>query len=358
MGQGPLQGLRVIEMAGIGPAPFACTLLSDLGAEVLRIDRPGAGPAPGDVTARGRASLALDIKRPEDRARAAAAIAAADVLVEGFRPGVMERLGLGPEPMLGRNPRLVYGRMTGWGQEGPLAHTAGHDITYIAVTGALAAIGPRGGPPVPPLNLVGDYGGGALYLVMGLLAALFERQTSGRGQVVDAAVVDGTVSLMGLFSWLAADGLTSMRTGEGVLAGGLPVYRTFACADGRHVAVGALEPQFQRDLRTRLGLPAAPPEGVEAQADELAAAFRTRPRDDWSAVFEGSDACVAPVLDFAEAPCHPHLAARQSFVDAFGRSQPNVAPRLSRTPGAIQGPPAPSGLGGEDLLRAWGVEPA
>ena len=355
MGQGPLKGLRVVEMAGIGPAPFAVTLLSDLGAEILRIDRPGAGPAPGDVTARGRASLALDLKSETDLKTARAAIAAADVLIEGFRPGVMERLDLGPESMLAANPRLIYGRMTGWGQDGPLAPRAGHDLTYIAVTGALNAIGPRGGPPVPPLNLIGDYGGGALYLVMGVLAALHERQSSGRGQVIDAAVVDGVVSMMGLFSWLTGDGVTSMATGEGMLAGALPTYRTYECSDGRHVAVGALEPQFQAELRRRLGLPPDAPPDAEAQSEELAAAFRARPRDEWTALLEDTDACVAPVLDFAEAPGHSHLAARQSFINADGRTQPNVAPRLSRTPGRIQGPPVAAGIGGADRLKAWGV---
>ncbi len=353
MGLGPLRGLRVVEMAGIGPAPFAVTLLSDLGSEVLRIDRPGAGPAPGDVTARGRVSLALDLKSEADLAMAREAIALADILIEGFRPGVMERLSLGPDAMLAANPRLIYGRMTGWGQDGPLADSAGHDLTYIAVTGALNAIGPKGGPPVPPLNLIGDYGGGAMYLVMGVLAALHERQSSGRGQVIDAAVVDGTVSLMGLFSWLAGDGLTSMATGEGMLAGAWPVYRTYECADGRHVAVGPLEPQFQAELRRRLDLPFEAPSDMEAQAEELAAVFRTRPRDHWAGLLEGTDACVAPVLDFAEAPDHAHLKARASFVDAHGRTQPNVAPRLSRTPGAIQGPPVTAGEGGEARLAAW-----
>lgn len=354
MGQGPLNGLRVVEFAGIGPAPFCATLLSDLGAEVLRIDRPNGGAAPHDVTARGRAgSLALDLKSDADRETALQTIAAADVLIEGFRPGVMERLGLGPGDALAANPRLIYGRMTGWGQTGPLAHAAGHDINYIAVTGALDAIGPKDGDPVPPLNLVGDYGGGSLYLAMGILAALHERQTSGKGQVIDAAVVDGTVSLMGVFSWLTHDGLTSMKRGEGLLNGAMPFYRTYPCADGRHVSVGPLEPAFYLELRTRLGLTPQPAGDMDQQAAELAAVFITRPRDHWAALLEGTDACFAPVLSLDEAPSHPHLAARETFTEAFGVTQPAPAPRFSRTPGAIQGPPAKAGDKGEAVLARW-----
>ena len=354
MGQGPLTGLKVVEFAGIGPAPFCATLLSDLGAEVLRIDRPNGGAAPNDVTARGRVgSLALDLKAEADRETALQAIAAADVLIEGFRPGVMERLGLGPDDALTANPRLIYGRMTGWGQTGPLAHAAGHDINYIAVTGALDAIGQKDGDPVPPLNLVGDYGGGSLYLAMGILAALHERQTSGKGQVIDAAVVDGTVSLMGVFNWLTHDGLTSMKRGEGLLNGAMPFYRTYPCADGRHVSVGPLEPAFYLELRTRLGLTHQPAGDMDQQAAELAAVFITRPRDHWTALLEGTDACFAPVLSLDEAPSHPHLAARETFTEAFGVTQPAPAPRFSRTPGAIQGPPAKAGDKGEAVLARW-----
>lgn len=357
MAQGPLDGLRIVEFAGIGPAPFCVTLLSDLGADVLRIDRPGGGAAEHDVTARGRASLALDLKNPDDIITARAAITAADILIEGYRPGVMERLGLGPDEMLNLNPRLIYGRMTGWGQDGPLAQAAGHDINYIALTGALHAIGPKGGPPVPPLNLVGDYGGGSLYLALGVLAALYERQRSGKGQVIDAAVVDGTASLMGVFSWLTADRVTSMETGEGLLAGAMPFYRTYECSDGRYVSVGPLEIAFHMQLRERMGLPPAPHGSLEDQTAELAAMFRTRTRDEWCLILEGTDACFAPVLSFDEAPDHPHMAARKAFVDIDGMVQPNVAPRLSRTPGAIQGPPVKAGVGGEDRLRAWGIDP-
>ena len=237
---GPLRGVRVLEFAGLGPAPFCAMLLSDLGADVVRVDRPQAGPSPNDVTCRGRASLALDLKAPEARETCLAAIGQADVLIEGFRPGVMERLGLGPEPALERNPRLVYGRMTGWGQTGPLAQAAGHDINYIALAGVLDAIGPAEGPPVPPLNLVGDFGGGALYLAFGIAAALFERERSGRGQVIDAAIVDGAASLMSIFTWLHADGMVRLRRGENLLGGAAPFYRAYECADVRHVAVGAL----------------------------------------------------------------------------------------------------------------------
>ena len=354
MGQGPLTGLKVVEFAGIGPAPFCATLLSDLGAEVLRIDRPNGGAAPNDVTARGRVgSLALDLKAEADRETALQAIAAADVLIEGFRPGVMERLGLGPDDALTANPRLIYGRMTGWGQTGPLAHAAGHDINYIAVTGALDAIGPKDGGPVPPLNLVGDYGGGALYLAMGILAALHERHTSGRGQVIDAAVVDGTVSLMGVFSWLPHDGLTSMKRGQGLLNGAMPFYRTYECADGRHVSVGPLEPAFYAELRTRLGLSPQPHGDIDAQTAELAAVFAAHPRDHWTALLEGTDACFAPVLSLAEAPEHPHVKARQVFTEAFGVVQPAPAPRFSRTPGAVQGPPRPAGENGRTVLDRW-----
>lgn len=357
--RGPLRGTRVIEFAGIGPAPYAAMLLSDLGAEVLRVERAGSENWPSDPTLRGRASIAMDLRDPAEIARCLAAIETADVLIEGFRPGVMERLGLGPDVALARNPRLVYGRMTGWGQEGPLAGAAGHDINYVALTGALAAIGPAGAPPVPPLNLVGDYGGGALFLALGVVAALLERERSGRGQVVDAAIVDGAASLMSVFSGILARDPRGMDKGRLFLDGAAPFYRCYECADGRFVAVGPIEPHFWRELVERIGA-----EGLGAQYDQeawpadaeaLAAIFRTRTRDEWAALLEGTDACFAPVLDLAEAPDHPHMAARGSFSDAHGLIQPAVAPRLSRTPGAIQGPPVRTGEGGEEMLRAWGV---
>jgi alpha-methylacyl-CoA racemase len=363
MGQGPLSGVRVVEFTGLGPAPFAAMLLSDLGAEVLRIDRAGTpGASPREVPARGRASLALDLKDPAAVELCLKVLEKADVLIEGFRPGVMERLGLGPEAVHARNPRLVYGRMTGWGQEGPLAHAAGHDINYIALTGALYAIGPKEGRPVPPLNLVGDYGGGALYLCFGIAAALFEAQRSGKGQVVDAAIVDGTASLMAAWSWIQADGIGRAERGGNFLDGSAPFYRCYRCADGGWISVGAFEPQFYAlmlkllDLTDGEGLP---PQWDKARWDEggeaLERLFLTRTRDEWCSLLEGTDVCFAPVLSLDEAPSHPHMAARGVFVDRDGLAQPAPAPRFSRTPGAIQGPPPKAGEGGEAILKAWGV---
>lgn len=351
---GPLTGVRVLEFAGIGPAPFCAMLLSDLGADVVRIDREDALVQTDSVTARGRSALALDLKADAGRALALAAIERADVLIEGFRPGVMERLGLGPEVALERNPRLVYGRMTGWGQSGPLAHAAGHDIAYIALTGALAAMGPADRPPVPPLNLVGDFGGGALYLAFGIAAALYERERSGRGQVIDAAIVDGTASLMALFSGLTASGRLSLERERSLLGGAAPNYRCYACADGRYVAVGPLEPKFFAVLLERLGIEI--PEGDwTAQGDVLAAVFATKSRDEWTALLEGTDACLAPVLALDEAPAHPHLRAREVYLERDGFVQPAPAPRFSRTPGALQGPAPQHGEGGHEALRRWGL---
>lgn len=363
-GQGPLAGVRVIEFAGIGPGPFCVMMLSDMGAEVLRIDRRGApGAMKTEVPARGRKSLALDLKDPASVELCLKAIEKADVVLEGFRPGVMERLGLGPDAALARNPRLVYGRMTGWGQDGPLAHTAGHDINYIALTGALSATGPKEGRPVPALNLVGDFGGGAAYLAFGIAAALFEAQRSGRGQVIDGAIVDGTASLMAQWSWFEAQGLGRARRGENFLDGSAFWYRTYECADGEYVSIGSFEPQFYAQLLDALGLKA---EDLPAQFDtaawdeagrKLEAIFRTRTREEWCGLMEGTDICFAPVLHLSEAPEHPHLKARGTFVEAFGVTQPAPAPRFSRTPGAIQGPPPAAGEGGDALLVAWGVTP-
>ncbi|GJD51370.1 Acetyl-CoA:oxalate CoA-transferase [Methylobacterium crusticola] len=346
-GTGPLAGLRVVEFAGIGPGPFAAMLLADMGAEVIRLDRPGgADPYSKLVVSRGRATVTANLKDPADVAATLELLDRADALIEGFRPGVMERLGLGPDTVLGRNPRLVYGRMTGWGQTGPLAQAAGHDITYIAVTGALAAIGPAA-HPVPPLNLVGDYGGGSLYLVAGLLAALLSAGRTGRGQVVDCAICDGAASLMAMFCELSAQGRWSDRRAENLLDGGAPWYGTYACADGRHVALGALEPHFYARFRALVGLDADPDlDGREDPArwpllrERLAALFRTRSRDAWCRLLEGSDACLAPVLTLSEAAAHPHLAARETFVTVEGTVQPAPAPRFSGTPSAI-GTPAP-----------------
>lgn len=343
---GPLAGLRVVELASIGPGPMCAMLLADLGADVVRVDRLepsglGVPAAPRfDVNARSRRSVALDLKSPAGREAVLRLVDRADVLIEGFRPGVAERLGLGPDDCAARNPRLVYGRMTGFGQQGPLANAAGHDLNYIALSGALHAIGPAGGKPVPPLNLVGDYGGGALYLAFGVMAALFERQRSGRGQVVDAAMVDGAASLMSLFYGLQAAGSWDAPRGENLLDGGAPFYDTYEAACGGHLAIGALEPKFFAELAQRLGLEER---FVKRQYDRrlwpemraaIAAAVRTKTRDAWCAELEGTDACVAPVLSLTEAPRHRHAQARNAFVTLEGVVQPAPAPRFSRTPPA------------------------
>ena len=359
---GPLRGLKVLEFAGIGPGPFCAMLLSDMGADVVRIDRAGFEVPDVDLPSRGRRSLVLDLKAPADLVTAWALIEKADVLVEGFRPGVMERLGLGPDEALRRNPRLVYGRMTGWGQAGPLARAAGHDINYIALTGALAAIGPGAGPPIPPLNLVGDFGGGSLYLALGILAALLERGVSGRGQVVDAAIVDGAASLMTHYFGLAASRGFVGERGKFLLDGSAPHYRCYACADGKFVALGAVEPHFYAQFVKLAGVDwgevreQAEPNDWRRQAVTLEALFKLRTRDDWCALLEGTDACFAPVLDIHEAPRHPHNVARGTFTEVAGQMQPAPAPRFSRTPGAIQGPPPTPGEGGAQALRDWGVE--
>ncbi len=354
---GALEGVRIVEFAGIGPGPFAAMLLADMGADVVRIDRPGITPAwPSRVINRGRRTVLADLKNPSDVEQVATLVEHADALIEGFRPGVMERLGLGPEPMLARNPRLVYGRMTGWGQTGPLAHAAGHDINYIAITGALSAIGPKA-HPVPPLNLVGDYGGGSLYLVMGLLAGILSARRTGLGQVVDCAIVDGAASLMAMFADLSREGRWTDDREANLLDGGAPYYRTFECADGKFVAVGALEPQFYAELRKRAGL-----EGPEFDRDvpsdwpelhaKFEAVFRTRTRDEWCAMLEGTDACFAPVLTLSEAPSHPHIAARETYVEMNDGVQPAPAPRFSRTESRIRpGPDKPLGI--DEALSAW-----
>ena len=358
---GPLQGLRVIELAGIGPGPFAAMLLADLGADVLRIDRPGSTPLFGrtehDLLTRGRRSVAVDLKHPDGAATLLTLTERADVLLEGFRPGVAERLGLGPDECLARNPRLVYGRMTGWGQDGPLASTAGHDVGYIAVTGALHAIGRAGGPPQVPVNLLGDFGGGGMYLVVGVLAALLESRTSGRGQVVDAAIVDGTAHLSTMLLGMLAGGLWQDERGVNVLDTGVPWYDVYETADGGHLAVGALEPQFYAELLDRLGLTDIAPsrEDPVALRALLTETIRSRTRDEWTAVFAGSDACVAPVLSYAEAREHPHLRARGTYVESHGIVQPAPAPRFSRTPGALDRPPAQPGQHTREALTDWGV---
>jgi alpha-methylacyl-CoA racemase len=354
---GPLGGLRVLEVAAIGPVPFACGLLTDLGAEVLRIDRPGRedGPLrPGSGQA--RPGITLDLKTSRGRDALLRLTEEADVLVEGMRPGVMERLGAGPETCLQRNPGLIYARMTGWGQDGPLALLPGHDITYAAITGALHSIGTRD-KPVPPLNILADFAGGALYMIMGILAAVYERQRSGQGQVLDVAMVDGAASLMTVVYERFAQGYWHDQRQANLLDGGAPFYDTYRCADGRHVAVGALEPQFYAALVEKLGI-AGKLRGDrhdrtlwDQHRRVFAEAFATRTRDEWAEHFAGTDACVAPVLSLTEASKHPHLAARDTFVDVDGTVRPGVAPRFSRTPGQVR--PRTGREDAEDLLAAW-----
>jgi len=360
---GPLQGLRVLELASLAPAPFGCMVLADLGAEVLRIDRIESAGSPamsGDVLGRGRRSVAMDLKRPEGVRALLRLVDSADVFVEGFRPGVAERLGIGPDECLARNPRLIYGRMTGWGQDGPLARRAGHDINYIALAGALDPIGRAGERPVPPLNLIGDFGGGGMLLAFGVLAALYERERSGRGQVIDAAMVDGAALLTTFIRGMRTAGAWSDRRGTNLLDGGAPFYDTYETADGRYVSVGALEPQFYAALLDGLGLAG---EELPAQLDpagwpdlrtRFAAVFATRTRDEWAAVFADSDACVAPVLSMGEAPNHPHAEARSGFVGSGDGAQPAPAPRFSRTPADAPTPPPASGADTDTALLAWG----
>jgi alpha-methylacyl-CoA racemase len=344
---GPLAGLRVVELAGIGPGPHAAMVLADLGADVVRVDRPGAGAgAAADPTLRGRRRLAADLKDPADKAAVLDLVERADVLIEGYRPGVTERLGIGPADCHARNPKLVYARMTGWGQDGPLAQRAGHDINYISLTGLLHAIGRPGERPVPPLNLVGDFGGGSMLLLVGVLSALWEAQRSGQGQVVDAAMVDGA-SLLGQMFWgFLAQKMWVDQPGVNMLDGGAPFYDTYTCADGRHVAVGAIEPQFYAALLTGLGLTGAdlPGQHDRDRWPELKArfaeVFATRSRDDWAGVFAGTDACVTPVLAFGEVAAHPHLAARATIVDPAGVPQAAPAPRFSRTGTTVPEPAA------------------
>lgn len=364
---GPLAGLKVVEFAGIGPGPFAAMLFADMGAEVIRIERRGVSrrplsllnAGPFDVLNRGRRAVAVDLKRPAGVQTALRLVARADGLIEGFRPGVMERLGLGPDVCFACNPRLVYGRMTGWGQSGPLAHAAGHDINYIALSGALHAIGTPE-QPLPPLNLVGDFGGGALLLAWGMLAALWEARSSGQGQVVDAAMADGAALLMAMMYGVKAGGLWSNERGANLLDGGAPFYGTYACADGKYLAVGPIEPQFYRLFLEKAGI--TDPELVNQydltawsyQREKLAAILRTRTRDEWCAQLEGSDACVTPVLDLEEAPQHPHNRARGTFVVVDDVLQPAPAPRLSRTPGEIRNPPPQAGQDTQAVLCEWG----
>jgi alpha-methylacyl-CoA racemase len=363
-GTGPLRGVKVVELAGIGPGPHACMILADLGADVIRIDRPGGQLLTGgahDLLNRGRPSVALDLKHPEAVATVLDLVGTADVFVEGLRPGTTERLGLGPDACLARNPRLVYGRMTGWGQTGPLARTAGHDLGYIAITGALFGLGQDKGRPHFPSNLVGDFGGGSTYLVIGILAALLESRGSGEGQVVDAAIVDGTAHLNTMATAFLVGGLLREERASNLLDGGAPFYDVYQTADGRHLAIGALEPQFYDELVAGLGIAdAAPDRDDPSNHDELrrliADAVRSRSQAEWVKVFEGTDACVAPVVPMSEAFDHPHLTARETFVERDGMPQPAPAPRFSRTsPTLTTPPPAQPGQDTREALAAWGV---
>ena len=361
---GPLTGVRVVELAGIGPGPFAATLLSDLGAEVVRVDRPVTSGAfidpPRSPMRRGRRSIAIDLKQPDGVGVVLGLAERADALIEPWRPGVAERLGLGPEPCAARNQRLVYGRMTGWGQDGPLAGHAGHDINYIALSGALYQFGREGQPPTVPMNLVGDYGGGGMLLAFGVVCAMFEARSSGRGQVVDAAMVDGTAALMGTIFMLLANGQLPTARGTGSLDTGAPFYDVYETADGRHLSIGSLEPQFYANLLRVTGirhddLPVQHDRtGWPRLRDRLAAAFRTRTLGAWcEQLADESDLCWAPVLRVDEAPQHPHNAARRTFVEVDGVLQAAPVPRFSRTPGAIAGPPAAAGEHTAEILGDW-----
>ena len=363
MATGPLAGLKIVEMAGIGPVPFCGMLLSDLGADVVRIDRPGSAPALRDpASERGRRSIVLDLKRAEDLETALRLIEKAEGLLEGYRPGVMEKLGLGPEVALARNGALVYGRMTGWGQTGPLAQVAGHDLNYIGLTGVLHAIGRSGSRPAPPLNLIGDYGGGALYLAFGFCAGLLHARATGQGQVIDCAIVDGVASLLSIFWGLRARGLWSDEREANLLDGAAPFYDIYECGCGRWLSVAPIEPHFWALLRERLGVADDPRfddpldrmkwPSIKAALQEI---FRSRTRDEWCDLFAGADACVAPVLELGEAPLHPHNEARQIYLERDGFVQPAPAPRFSRTPGAIRRPAPQPGEHGEEILRDWGI---
>jgi alpha-methylacyl-CoA racemase len=365
---GPLQGARIVEIAGIGPGPFAAMMLADMGADVVRVDRAqavrGGDPAspPVDVLTRGRRSIGVDLKHPDGVACVLDLVESADGLIEGFRPGVTERLGIGPDECLARNPRLVYGRMTGWGQTGPYAKAAGHDINYIALAGALDPIGRRGGPPVPPLNLVGDFGGGGMLLAYGLVCGLVQARATGTGQVVDAAMVDGAAVLTTMFHAFRAMGIWADERGTNLLDTGAHFYDVYETADGRYVSIGSIEPQFYAELLRLTGL-----EGEELPwqhdrtawpdlKERLASIFKEKTRDEWCEIMEGTDVCFAPVLSLGEAPQHPHNVHRGTFVERDGVVQPAPAPRFSATPNEIQRPPAHAGQHTDEVLGEWGVD--
>ncbi len=370
MGTGPLKGIKVIELPNIGPTQFAGMALADLGAEVLRLDRAtsvasGEGTMPASAYAsldRNRRSVGVDLKHPDGVATVLRLCETADVLIEGFRPGVAERLGVGPEQCRDRNPRLIYGRMTGWGQDGPLAHEVGHDINYISLAGVLAHIGPAGGPPVPPINLIGDFGGGGLLLAFGILAAVIERATSGEGQVIDAAMVDGSAMLMSVFVGLSAMGFWSDERGTNLLDGGAHFYGVYETADAGWISIASYEPQFYAvlcSLLTPLGIPLDPATQMDQSAweplkEQMSGLFRTKTRDEWTAFFAGHDVCFAPVLTMNEARAHPHNIARETFVEVDGTPQPAPAPRFSRTPGAVERAPVVPGTDTDSALADWG----
>ena len=364
MGQGPLSGVKVVEFAGIGPGPFCGMLLSDLGADVVRIDRKGGrGGAPSDVTARGRRSVAMDLKSPASIEACLKLFESADIVFEGFRPGVMERLGLGPDVALKHNPKLVYGRMTGWGQTGPYAQAAGHDMNYIAITGALHAIG-TDDKPVPPLNLVGDFGGGALYLAFGLMAGVISARATGKGQVIDCAMSDGAASLMAMFYGMKGSGVWQDQRRSNLLDGGAHFYDTYQCSDGKWISIGSIEPQFYALLLEKTGI--NDPE-FQSQMDrskwpslraKLATVIASKTQAEWCELMDATDVCFAPILDLDDAPRHPHNVARQTFVEVAGVMQPAPAPRFSGTPGAIAGPPPKVGADNETALGDWGFTAA
>jgi len=364
---GPLTGIKIIEIAGIGPGPYGAMLLADLGADVIRVDRAAnvtggdRATPPADLLARGRRSVGVDLKQPEGVATVLELVAGADAIIEGFRPGVMERLGLGPEVCLARNPKLVYGRMTGWGQDGPYAHAAGHDINYIALAGALEPLGRAGQQPTPPINLIGDFGGGGMLLAFGVCAALLEARGSGQGQVVDAAMVDGAASLMTMTWSFRAMGMWEDERGTNMLDTGAHFYDTYETADGKFVSIGSIEPQFYAELLRLTGL-----EGTDlpwqhdksrwpALKERFAEIFRRKTRDEWCELMEGTDVCFAPVLAMPEAPHHPHIAARGTFTEVAGITQPAPAPRFSRTPGSIDRPPPHAGQHTDEILAEWGL---
>lgn len=359
-GTGPLRGVKVVELAGIGPGPHAATILADLGADVIRVERPGGGgtgaPRPTDFLTRGRPNVALNLKDPAAVETVLQLVEQADVLLEGMRPGVTERMGLGPDDCFARNPKLVYGRMTGWGQSGPWAHTAGHDMNYIAITGTLHATGQDAAKPSFAQNQVGDFGGGSTYLVIGILAALVERQSSGKGQVVDAAIVDGTAHLNMMWAAMLAGGMAQEKRGVNLLDGGVPNYSIYETSDGRHMSVGPLEPQFYAELMRVLDLDPALAFDQDKARLAIGEKFLSRTQAEWAEAFDGTDACVAPILPLSEAVAHPHMAAREVFVERDGLVQPQPAPRFSRTEATLTTGPTEAGQDTRAGLEAWGID--